>query len=179
MAEEAVLGFLEKNEEITDSGQFAAERGIDHQEITNIIKSLYGFKPVDARDIKREKWVLTDEGRTYAAAGSPEVQLFSAIPPEGISLEELQRKLDPTVLKIGRFQVIKNQWVDMGKQIVTRKMKNNVSIEVFLPHRHHVYNSNISLISLLMLIICCRFKMWKTKLNTCFYGSKMERWLCQ
>ncbi|XP_057502373.1 phenylalanine--tRNA ligase alpha subunit, cytoplasmic-like [Actinidia eriantha] len=97
MAEEAVrpvLGFLEKNEEITDSGQFASERGIDHQEITNIIKSRYGFKLVDAQDIKREKWVLTDEGRTYAAARSPEVQLFSAIPPEGISLEELQ-VIDP------------------------------------------------------------------------------------
>ena len=49
MAEEAVLGFLEKNDEITDSGQFAAECGIDHQEITNIIKSLYGFKLVDAQ----------------------------------------------------------------------------------------------------------------------------------
>ncbi|GFY89934.1 phenylalanyl-tRNA synthetase, putative [Actinidia rufa] len=122
MAEEAVLGFLEKNDEITDSGQFAAECGIDHQEITNIIKSLYGFKLVDAQDIKREKWVLTDEGRTYAASGSPEVQLFLAIPPEGISPEELQRKLDPTVLKIGRSQAIKNQWVEMGKQLVTRKV---------------------------------------------------------
>ncbi|XP_057496447.1 phenylalanine--tRNA ligase alpha subunit, cytoplasmic-like [Actinidia eriantha] len=122
MAEEAVLGFLEKNDEITDSGQFAAECGIDHQEITNIIKSLYGFKLVDAQDIKREKWVLTDEGRTYAASGSPEVQLFLAIPPEGISPEELLRKLDPTVLKIGRSQAIKNQWVEMGKQLVTRKV---------------------------------------------------------
>lgn len=42
------------------------------------------------QDIKREKWVLTDEGKTYAASGSPEVQLFLAIPPEGIPLEELQ-----------------------------------------------------------------------------------------
>lgn len=49
MAEEAVLGFLEKNEEISDSGQFAADRGIDHQELTNIIKSLYGFRLVDAQ----------------------------------------------------------------------------------------------------------------------------------
>lgn len=49
MAEEAVLGFLEKNEEITDSGQFAAERGINHDEIINIIKSLNGFRLVDAK----------------------------------------------------------------------------------------------------------------------------------
>ncbi|KAE9448574.1 hypothetical protein C3L33_19521, partial [Rhododendron williamsianum] len=110
-------------EEITDSGQFAAERGIDHQDIANIIKSLHGFKLVDAQDIKRERWVLTEEGKTYATAGSPEVQVFLAVPPEGISLDELQRKMDPTVFKIGRSQAIKNQWVEMGKQL-TRKVQD-------------------------------------------------------
>lgn len=42
------------------------------------------------QDIKRERWVLTEEGKIYATAGSPEVQLFLAIPPEGITQEELQ-----------------------------------------------------------------------------------------
>jgi phenylalanyl-tRNA synthetase alpha chain len=43
------------------------------------------------QDIKRETWVLTDEGNMYAAAGSPEGQLFFAIPAEGgIPREELQ-----------------------------------------------------------------------------------------
>jgi len=90
MAEEAILGYLEKNEEITDSGEFAAERGIDHNDVVNVIKSLHGFRYVDAQDIKRETWVLTDEGKTYSTVGSPEVQLFLAIPPEGISKEDLQ-----------------------------------------------------------------------------------------
>lgn len=48
MAEEAVLGYLENNEEIRDSGEFASERGIDHNEMVNIIKSLHGFRYVDA-----------------------------------------------------------------------------------------------------------------------------------
>ncbi|XP_028103640.1 phenylalanine--tRNA ligase alpha subunit, cytoplasmic-like [Camellia sinensis] len=74
------------------------------------------------QDIKRERWVLTEEGRTYVAAGSPEVQVFLAIPPEGISPEELQRKMDPAVFKIGRSQAIKNQWLEMGKQLVTKKV---------------------------------------------------------
>lgn len=43
------------------------------------------------QDIKRETWILTDEGKMYAAAGSPEGQLFFAIPVEGgIPREELQ-----------------------------------------------------------------------------------------
>ncbi|KAK3024772.1 hypothetical protein RJ639_044933 [Escallonia herrerae] len=124
MAEEAVLGFLEKNEEITDSGQFADERGLSHDEIVNVIKSLNGFRLVDAQDIKKEKWVLTEEGATYAATGSPEFQLFLAIPEEGISREELQRKLDASVFKIGFQQGIKNKWIEMGKsQLVSRKVQ--------------------------------------------------------
>lgn len=123
MAEEAILGHLEKNDEISDSGDFASQSGIDHNEIVNIIKSLHGFRLVDAQDIKREKWVLTDEGKLYAAAGSPEVQLFLAVPPEGISREELQRKVDPSVYKIGCSQAIKNKWLEIGKQQVSRKVQ--------------------------------------------------------
>uniref|UniRef100_K7LSZ2 phenylalanine--tRNA ligase n=2 Tax=Glycine max TaxID=3847 RepID=K7LSZ2_SOYBN len=124
MAEEAILGYLEKNDEIKDSGEFAAECGIDHNEIVNVVKSLHGFRYVDAQDIKRETWVLTDEGKTYATVGSPEVQLFLAVPQEGISKEELQKKLDPSVFKIGCAQAAKNKWVDMGKQLMSRKVQH-------------------------------------------------------
>ncbi|KAI9123589.1 hypothetical protein K1719_004889 [Acacia pycnantha] len=124
MAEEAILSYLEKGEVISDSGVFASERGIDHNEIVNVIKSLHGFRYVDAEDIKRETWVLTDEGKTYAAAGSPEVQLFLEIPPEGISKEELQKKLDPSAFKIGCAQAAKNKWVELGKQLISRKVQH-------------------------------------------------------
>ncbi|KAL5185464.1 Phenylalanine--tRNA ligase alpha subunit, cytoplasmic [Glycine soja] len=118
MAEEAVLGYLEKNSEIRDSGEFAAELGIDHNEIVNVIKSLHGFGYVDAQDIKRETWVLTDEGKTYSSVGSPEVQLFFAIPPEeGISKQDLQKKVEPSVFKIGCAQAAKTKWVEMGNRM--------------------------------------------------------------
>ncbi|CAN0924536.1 Phenylalanine--tRNA ligase alpha subunit, cytoplasmic [Linum grandiflorum] len=123
MAEKAILSYLETHEEIADSGKFAAESGIDHSEIVNVIKSLHGFLYVVATDIKKETWVLTDEGRKYAAEGSPEVQLFLAVPSEGsISKDELQKKLDPAVFKIGCNQAGKNKWVEMGKQ-VSRKVE--------------------------------------------------------
>lgn len=66
--------------------------------------------------------MLTDEGKTYAGTGSPEVQLFMAIPEEGISKEELQKKVDPSVFKIGCAQAAKNKWLDMGKQLISRKV---------------------------------------------------------
>lgn len=124
MAEEAVLGFLEKNEEISDSGKFAEQQGINHDEIVNVIKSLNGFRLVEAQDIKRERWVLTDEGKQYAEAGSPEVQLFLAIPAEGITREELQKKLGPSVFKIGCQQAVKNKWVEIGKSQVSKKVQH-------------------------------------------------------
>ena len=43
MAQEAVLGHLEHNQEIADSGVFSQEKGISHDEIVNAIKSLNGF----------------------------------------------------------------------------------------------------------------------------------------
>ncbi|CAL9228583.1 unnamed protein product [Arabidopsis halleri] len=124
MAEEAILGFLQNNEQITDSGQFSAEFNLDHNEVVNVIKSLHAFRYIDVQDIKKETWVLTDEGKKYAAEGSPEVQLFLAVPEEGsISKDELQKKLAPSVFKIGCSQAGKNKWVEMGKQ-VSRKVKH-------------------------------------------------------
>ncbi|KAK8360408.1 hypothetical protein V6Z12_A04G162300 [Gossypium hirsutum] len=124
MAEEAILGYLATSEEIPDSGQFASQHGFQHNDVVNVIKSLHGFRYIDAQDIKRESWVLTDEGKMYAADGSPEVQLFLAVPQEGsISKDELQKKLEPSVFKIGCSQAGKNKWVDMGKQ-VSRKVQH-------------------------------------------------------
>nr|GMC91013.1 phenylalanine--tRNA ligase alpha subunit, cytoplasmic-like [Ipomoea batatas] len=76
------------------------------------------------QDIKRERWVLNEEGKIYATAGSPEVQLFLAIPPEGITQEELQKKLDTAIFKVGWPQAMKNKWVEKGKSNVSRKVQN-------------------------------------------------------
>ncbi|KAG6761521.1 hypothetical protein POTOM_034747 [Populus tomentosa] len=124
MAEEAILGYLQNHEEISDSGQFATDHGLDHSDVVNVIKSLHGFRYVDAQDIKRETDVLTEEGEKYAEQGSPEVQLFLAVPAEGSILkEELQKLVDPAVFKIGCSQAAKNKWVQMGNQI-SRKVQH-------------------------------------------------------
>ncbi|XP_010446466.1 PREDICTED: phenylalanine--tRNA ligase alpha subunit, cytoplasmic [Camelina sativa] len=124
MAEKAILGFLQNNEEITDSGLFSAEFNLDHDEVINVIKRLHGFRFIDVQDIKKETWVLTDEGKKYAVEGSPEVQLFLAVPEEGsISKDELQKKLAPSVFSIGCSQAGKRRWVQMGMQ-VSRRVQN-------------------------------------------------------
>ncbi|KAL0750284.1 hypothetical protein Bca101_032287 [Brassica carinata] len=124
MSEAAILGFLHNNEPILDSGQFAAEHNLDHDEVKNAIKSLQGFLYIEAKELKRETLVLTDGGKKYAAEGSPEIHFFSAIPEEGsISKDDREKKLDPSVFKIGSTQAAKKRWVAMGKQ-VSRKVQH-------------------------------------------------------
>ena len=48
-AEDAILGFLQSKEEISNSGDFASSLGIDHDVIVNAIKSLHGFEFVVAQ----------------------------------------------------------------------------------------------------------------------------------
>jgi len=40
--------------------------------------------------VKRVRWVLTAEGKMYTIRGSPEVQVFTAVPAEGISAVDLK-----------------------------------------------------------------------------------------
>ncbi|KAL8172156.1 hypothetical protein V2J09_023960, partial [Rumex salicifolius] len=126
MAEEAILGYLEKSDCISDSGSFASEHGLDHNDVVNQLKSLHGFRLVVAQDIKRERWVLTDEGKLYAQAGSPEMQLLLAVPTEGIPRDALQKKVGSSVYKIGFQQAMKKEWVVLEKksQLVLRKDPN-------------------------------------------------------
>ncbi|CAN7121583.1 unnamed protein product, partial [Brassica rapa subsp. narinosa] len=57
-------------------------------------------------------------------AAEPEIHFFSAIPEEGsISKDDLEKKLDPSVFKIGSTQAAKKRWVAMGKQ-VSRKVQH-------------------------------------------------------
>ncbi|CAF2132455.1 unnamed protein product [Brassica napus] len=53
-----------------------------------------------------------------------EIHFFSAIPEEdSISKDDLEKKLDPSVFKIGSTQAAKKRWVAMGKQ-VSRKVQH-------------------------------------------------------
>ncbi|PHT33313.1 putative phenylalanine--tRNA ligase alpha subunit [Capsicum baccatum] len=130
MEKKAILAYLEKEEEISNSENFAKQFGFSHEEILNVIRRLHGFKFVEAKDIRRERWVLTEEGETYAAVGSPEFQLFSAVPPEGTggvaALIWMQKKLDPAVYKIGWQQALKNKWVQMKTDVPMRDVSRKV-----------------------------------------------------
>ncbi|KAH7282163.1 hypothetical protein KP509_35G015800 [Ceratopteris richardii] len=115
-AEDAVLKYLLNHEEIPNSEEFAISQNIDHNELLNVIKSLNGFGFIEAKDIKKEFWVLTEEGDKYATTASPEVQVFEAVPVEGIRQDQLEGKLDKQVFSIGKNFALKNRWLSLSKE---------------------------------------------------------------
>ncbi|KAJ7537884.1 hypothetical protein O6H91_11G026100 [Diphasiastrum complanatum] len=121
--EEVILSHLQTHEEIVNSGEFAKANGLEHDLLLSVVQSLHGFNYVEAQDIKKEAWVLTEEGNSYATLGSPEVQVYKAIPLEGISREDLQKKLDVSVFKIGFAKAMGNKWLET-KPLVSRKVSN-------------------------------------------------------
>ncbi len=68
---------------ITDSQAFAASKGVPHLTIVGATKSLEAKLMVVTAAHSREVLVLTEEALGYAASGSPEFQVFNAIPAEG------------------------------------------------------------------------------------------------
>ncbi|KAG6383582.1 hypothetical protein SASPL_156656 [Salvia splendens] len=136
MAQEAVLGHLKRNQEISDSGVFSQEKGIDHEELVNAIKSLNAFGLVIASDIKREKWLLSEEAQSYVKYGSAEVLLFEAVPAEGTAKAKLQEivksklpvdlddKTKSLIYDKGWAQAMKNKWIGLEDSQVSRKVEH-------------------------------------------------------
>lgn len=46
-----------------------------------------------SQPIKHERQTLNEEARGYLGPGSPEAQVFAAVPPEGISIPDLKQVL--------------------------------------------------------------------------------------
>ncbi|KAI3865834.1 hypothetical protein MKX03_035787 [Papaver bracteatum] len=128
MAEKAILEYLNSNGEIVDSGKFATSVGIDHNEIVSAIQSLHGCQLVVALKETKESWFLTEEGKSYSdsESGSPEVRIFSAVPPEGISLVELKEKFGPQFFGFGSSVALKNKWLEISgtEKVLRRKVEH-------------------------------------------------------
>ncbi|EOA25743.1 hypothetical protein CARUB_v10019105mg [Capsella rubella] len=131
--ERSILGFLQNSDQISDSGQFSSDHNLDHDQVKNVIKSLQAFRYIDAQEVIRKTWVLTEEGNKYATQGSPEVQLFSAVPEEGsISMVELkvqhvEDKMKGLLLQIQQGKEVDKDGIDFlkGRKKLIEQVKWN------------------------------------------------------
>ncbi|KAL6766885.1 TSF3 [Auxenochlorella protothecoides x Auxenochlorella symbiontica] len=129
MAADLESGLLQSIDEagsIQDTGAYAESHSVDHMALVGVMKSLLAAEIILVEDIDHSRLALTEEARLYLEAGSPEAQVFNAIPESGISLADLKAKLDGTVGDVGFKQAMQQRWVAISKEggapLVMRKV---------------------------------------------------------
>jgi phenylalanyl-tRNA synthetase alpha chain len=118
--EQLVLDALASASEINDTYDFASAHGLDHQALIGVIKSLHGDGYVLDEPRTTSFWTLTEEGEETRIKGSPEFQVFNAVPAsaEGLDMTALQAALGD-VVKIGLGPCMKNKWLaKQGDKVV-------------------------------------------------------------
>ncbi|KAL2608294.1 hypothetical protein R1flu_026867 [Riccia fluitans] len=120
--EETVLADLHASGEISDSGEWASSHSIDHGVLCDVIKSLTGFELVSSKELSRETWVLEPEAEEYVEHGSAEMQVFLAVPPEGITMAELKAKVGEKVFSVGQKNAMSRKWIQMQKPLIVRRV---------------------------------------------------------
>lgn len=113
--EQVLLQQLADKGSIADTGALAAELNVDHLKVVGVLKSLEMAEMITVQDISHSKYVLTPEAEAYLTAGSPEAQLFAAVPPEGVTLAAVKASLPPEVSDVGFKQAMQQKWVALDK----------------------------------------------------------------
>ena len=121
--EAIVLGRLGSAEEgIADSLEYAKELGVDHQVLIGVCKSLLtDFYATETSERTDSVWTLTEEGANVASDGSPEFQVYKAVPEgdDGISMGDLQG-LVGAACKLGLGPCMKNKWLKKNGDRITK-----------------------------------------------------------
>lgn len=114
--EQVLLQRLAEQGAVADSGVFATELQEDHLKVVGVIKSLEMAEMIAVKDLNHSKYVLTPEAEAYLTAGSPEAQLFAAVPPgEGLTLAAAKASLPSEVSDVGFKQAMQQKWVALDK----------------------------------------------------------------
>lgn len=91
----------------------AKENNVDHQKVIGVVKSILALGNIITADpVTSKHWELTDEGESVLLNGSYEVNIYNAVPPEGISQKELMAIPNA---KIGFSQAMSKGWIAIDK----------------------------------------------------------------
>lgn len=93
--------------------ELAKENNVDHQKVIGVVNSILALgNTITADPATNKYWELTDEGESFILNGSYEVNLFNAVPSDGISQKELM--LLPNA-KIGFSQAMSKGWIAIDR----------------------------------------------------------------
>lgn len=123
---ESVLLRTVEHSPIECTYQWSLDNGYDHNLVIGTMKSLLIDGYVREESITTEFWQLMPEAESYIEKGSPEVQVFHAIPEAGATEAELKEKLGAELVKIGMGKCMKNKWINRDKSsgLLTRAVSS-------------------------------------------------------
>ncbi|RQM27312.1 hypothetical protein B5M09_002794 [Aphanomyces astaci] len=130
-AEAQLLQFLQASTTVDDTFTYASKQNVNHELVVGVVKSLLVDAFVTAADLSTSFWVLSEEAESFLAHGSPEVQLFHAIPAtDGADKATLEGAVGAALFKVAQGACMKNKWIRMDK--ATGLIYRN-------PPRHHLH----------------------------------------
>jgi len=116
-SKEEVLEYIDTNNGIEDTYQYATEKKLEHPKLVGVLMSLLGAKVITMDEKKMELVIISEEGKGYMEKGSPEAQVWNAAKAAGaggIAQADLDAALGP-VAKVGFGAAMKVKWVAMDK----------------------------------------------------------------
>lgn len=131
-AEEQLLAEIAEHQIVSNSSEYASSHSVPHDKIVGVIKSLQAAGLIDAEEQKHASYALTQEATSYLQAGSPEAQVFAAVPQEGIAQQQIIQKLG-AVGSLGFGQAMKEKWIVLDKssgQPVAKRKVESITDEV-------------------------------------------------
>lgn len=125
--EKLLLQSVHDHGSVKDTFDFATTHNLSHDLVVGVMKSLWTEAYVAIDEISTSFYVLKDEALGFLKNGSPEVQLFNAIPVDGgIDRQALQTVVGDATLKVGQGVCMKNKWIRLDK--ADGKMYRNVRL---------------------------------------------------
>lgn len=128
---DSVLAQLDEKGPIANSLEFLATLGhpeSEHDTLISAMRSLASWNYVVMNAVEHKAWVLTPEAESYVAKGSPEAQVYDAVPEGGVPQKELMAKLGE-VAKIGFPQAMKRRWISSNKEGMVTKLVATIDDE--------------------------------------------------
>jgi len=114
MDSEQLLKFLDSKGSFS-TWDLSKETNIDHQKIIGVVKSILALGNIITADpVTSKYWELTDEGESVLLNGSYEVNLYNAVPSDGIPQKEL---MSIPNAKIGFSQAMSKGWIVIDRSI--------------------------------------------------------------
>ncbi|KAH9127910.1 hypothetical protein LEN26_006016 [Aphanomyces euteiches] len=114
--EAQLLKFLDASQTIEDTYTYALNNNLDHELVVGVVKSLLVDAFVTSSDLSTSFWVLSEEAQEFVKNGSPEFQLYNAIPEtEGADKATLEQAIGAATFKVAQGACMKNRWIRMDK----------------------------------------------------------------